>query len=105
MIYSVVALTLAASEPIELSATSTGSAVIRNTQRWAEMRAGLHLPANHTAGYTAVGALPATYTWGDIDGESLLTTMRNQHIPVRPIGAPDRKATPDPIRCTPPTDD
>jgi cathepsin X len=58
------------------------SAVVRNEQRWSEMRAGLHLPANHTATYASVKDLPTDYSWGNVNGESLLTTVRNQHIPV-----------------------
>ena len=56
--------------------------VVRNEALWQEMRAGVHLPSNHTAKYSSVQDLPATFSWGNINGESLLTTMRNQHIPV-----------------------
>jgi len=58
------------------------NAVIRNEQRWKEIRAGVHLPANYTAKYHSVGDLPADFTWGNVNGESMLTTNRNQHIPV-----------------------
>ena len=58
------------------------SSVIRDVKRWDEMRAGLHMPANHTASYKELAALPASFSWGDINGESMLTSIRNQHIPV-----------------------
>ena len=32
--------------------------------------------------YTAVEAMPKTFSWGNVDGESYLTSIRNQHIPV-----------------------
>ena len=31
------------------------------------------------------------FSWGDIQGESLLTTMRNQHIPVCKLGSRGRR--------------
>ena len=108
MIYGLVTLALA-----------QNGAVIRNEARWSEMRAGVHMPANHTAKvgaaaprrtvvysvvvplccsllysrlcvcalccrsqYTAVEAMPKTFSWGNVDGESYLTSIRNQHIPV-----------------------
>ena len=60
-------------------------AVIRNQQRWNEMRAGVHLPANYSTGYTAVSALPKEFSWGNVNGETYLTTMRNQHSTVTGI--------------------
>jgi hypothetical protein len=43
MIYGLVTLALA-----------QNGAVIRNEARWSEMRAGVHMPANHTAKVNAV---------------------------------------------------
>jgi hypothetical protein len=53
--------------------------VIRNTTRWAEMDAGLHLAPGYN--FSTV-ATPASFTWADYNGHNYLTSIRNQHIPV-----------------------
>ena len=53
-----------------------GSAVIRNTTLWEEMRAGLHLetPQPHT--YLNVDELPETFTWAQVNGASVSLGVR-----------------------------
>jgi hypothetical protein len=58
------------------------NAVIRNQALWEEMRAGKHLTTPPSHEIHAAETLPVTFSWGNVNGTSFLTTIRNQHIPV-----------------------
>lgn len=65
-----------------VATADASGAVIRNTQLWAEMRAGKYLETAQPHTYLNKDDLPDTFTWSQVNGTNFLTTSRNQHIPV-----------------------
>jgi len=65
-----------------LTLTSTAAVfndVRRNKALWAEMDHGLHLV---TSAPQWSESMPASFSWGNMNGTNYLTPIRNQHIPV-----------------------
>jgi hypothetical protein len=65
-----------------LASNVFSNSIIRSESLWEEMRAGVHLKTREPHTYINSAALPSDFTWANVNKTKLMTTIRNQHIPV-----------------------